>query len=110
MMTTFSIELTPAEHARLIATATAQGVAPETLLHRVVVESLHEPTPGDSGSSPVRIPANTAQEASVPASHEAQLVNEGGVLVLAHVGVDIDDWDSLMEREREARIDAICHS
>lgn len=97
-MTTFSIELTPDEQARLIATASAQGIAPETLLHRLVIESLYEPTNSDSDSSPVRIPANTAREASVPAAHNFELVNEGGVLVLAHLGVDIDDWDSLVER------------
>ncbi len=41
------------------------------------------------------------------AETEPHLIDEGGVLVLASLNVKVEDWNALVEREREARTDAL---
>jgi predicted metal-dependent phosphoesterase TrpH len=106
-MTSFSIELTPMQEAQLIAAASEQGVAPETLVRQFVIERLPVYTHDGSNAQRTKIPADAPEEESISTNDSFDLIDEGGILVLAHIGVEIDDWDSLVDREREARFDAL---
>lgn len=113
-MSMFRIELTPEQEARLIAAATTNRIAPETMARQFVIERLSGSIPEDVSISRAELHMGTATEkateVSVSARYEAELIDEGGVLVLARLAVSVDDWDALIARERETRIDSLLHS
>ena len=48
--------------------------------------------------------AVSVADAAMEPDAQPQLIEEGGVLVLASISAEIEDWESLVEREREERI------
>ena len=82
---TLTIDLTPAEQARLIAAAQQTGLEPTALAKRLVTD--HLPTAGDSASTS----AATREQDRIAAIYAAQ----GS---MSYVGVTVDD----LHRERQA--------
>ena len=92
---TLVLDLSDEETQRLRTLAAAQGTDEVTALRGLI-----------AAVTPSR---EVHFEHQVSSLDDAEIVEENGIHVLTGRNVHVDDWTSLLESERQARIDSLCH-
>lgn len=87
---TLVLDLTEEEAARLRALAEQQGTDEATALRALI-----------PGARPVQ---TRQSDSDIARQHSADAVEEDGFLVLTGKSIAVDDWASLLEKDRQARI------